>query len=48
MIPLPTTAEFLDWQIGFYKRRLAEETKPEARRFLRNQLFHLKLSKLIN
>lgn len=48
MIELPTTKELLDFQIAWYTNRLAEETRPEARSFIRKTLFQLKLSKLIN
>lgn len=45
MIPLPSTEEFLKWQIGWYTRRLAEETRPEGRSFLRKTLHDLKKTK---
>ena len=44
MIPLPSTAEFLQWQLGYYTRRLAEETRPEGRKYLRETLHNLKKS----
>jgi hypothetical protein len=42
---LPTPSEFLQWQIGFYKARLAEEQRPEAKRLLRQTLYNLKKSR---
>ena len=46
MIPLPDSNEFLQWQIGYYTRRLSEEIRPEARRLLRTTLYNLKKSLL--
>jgi hypothetical protein len=42
MFNLPTPAYFLEWQIWHYEKRLKEEQRPKAKRFLANQLKHLK------
>lgn len=41
---LPSPSELLQWQIGFYTERLAEEKRPEAKRLLRQTLYNLKQS----
>ena len=35
-------AFFLTWLIEHYTQRLKEETRPEVRAYLRNQLFNFK------
>jgi len=38
------TTEFLKFLISHYTTRLAEETRPDGKRFLRQTLFNLKKS----
>lgn len=41
-IQLPTPDELRHHQVAHYTRRLAEATDPQARRFLRSELYKLK------
>ena len=45
MFILLSPSNLLDWQIWHYEKRLKEETRPEAKDFLRSQLFKLKNKK---